>query len=890
MRALLAGLALAHAVMAADVYGVVEAESRAVPLSGALVILRGSGREWRTVTDAQGAYRFSRVDPDGRYTLEATAEGFRPGRLDEVQAGYVNVRLSLADFRQSVVVRAGLLRVDSNAPDVSQTVAASELRQLPSGTRSLPKFALLDPHVRQVVGLGGDGNNGARLSINAGSYRHTSYLLDGVINYDWIFANGPYQPVPLGAAEEVQVISSQYTAQYGTTTTGSVKVTTRSGSNDMHGEAFGIVRPSGVQAAPPLSSFRVPNEREQWGASVGGAVRRDRTFYFLNYERVLQDRGAYIQSPRPGFFTGATNEYFALARIDHSVARDHLLSLRTNGWHYENNNANDRVSGYNQPSYGRMERTQSWGGQFADRWLIGRVLNQFRANFASYFPDSAFPLTPSAGIVRASYSVEGNSTNNWVHARMTDLSDVAAFAWGRHNLKFGAERTHVVAKDYSNTPFGTYTFAAGPPAPGEHPIQYTQTFGTINFQYGETALNAFVQDDFRISPRLSANLGLRYEDQSVTAGRNLAPRAGLAWDLRGDGKTVVRAGGGVFYDQLYLYVYRRFYMFGLSSPQRSITIPWGAAGFPRYPESLGVAPGGASAARLNLYLPAGRMLNPYSLQYSLSVERELPGRWVATVDGLHAHTLRQYRVNDINHPSEFPRTAPGQIRPGAAADATRPDSTYRGLAVRDVGVIENSSSSIYDALNFGIRRRFDKRVNLEAHYVIASSAAYSMFYADANSGIPNDWTDWGPAERAPSDFFQHHRFVASATVEMPWNTRLGLVGIAASGMPVNPLTGNDNNGDTYLSDRPIGFGRNSFRGPAQANLDVALSKQVRLFELLDAEVRLEGFNVFNRNNYITVNGIYGEGPAPRATFLAPIAGINNTDPSRQLQVSVRLTF
>lgn len=894
MRTLLSWLLLAVTVLAADIHGVVEAESRPVPISGALVVLRGNGREWRAVTDTHGAYLFGGVDANGLYTLETTAEGFGAALRADLRLASdserVDVKLALADFRQSVVVQSGLLRVDSNAPEVSQTVEGAELRQLPTGTRSLPKFALLDPHVRQVVGLGGDGANGSRLSINAGSYRHTAYILDGVINYDWIYANGPYQPVALGAAEEMQVISNQYTAQYGTTTTGSVKVITRSGSNDLHGEAFGILRPSGLQAAPPLSIFRVPNERKQWGASAGGPLSRDKTFYFLNYEQLIQNRGAYIQSPKPAFFVGNTGEYFALARVDHYLTQDHLLSLRTNGWHYGNNNANDRVSGFNQPNYGRLERTQSWGGQAADRWLIGGVLNQFRLNFASYFPDSAVPLAPSVGITRPSYSVGGNSTSSWLHSQILDISDVAAFAWGRHNFKLGAARSHVVAKDYSSTPLGTYTFAAGAPQAGEHPTQYAQTFGAINVKYGETAVNAFVQDDFRISPRLSANLGLRYEYQSVTVGRNFAPRAGLAWDVAGDGKTTVRAGAGVFYDQLYLYVYRRFYSLGLTSPQRSLTMPWGAAGFPTYPQSLTSLPTGASAALLNLYLPADRLRNPYSLQYSLSLERQLPSHWVATVDGLYAHTLRQYRVNDINRPAAFVRTVPGQIRSGTAADSTRRFTTYGGLAVRDIGVIENSSSSIYDALNFGLRRKFQNRLNLEAHYVISSSATYSMFYADANSGIPNDWNNWGSAERAPSDFFQHHRFVASGTLELPWGTRFSAVGLVASGLPVNPLTGSDNNGDTYSSDRPVGFGRNSVRGPLQANLDVTLGKQVRLFERLHAEVRLEAYNVFNRNNYITLNNVYGEGPTPRATFLAPIAGINNTDPSRQLQASLRLLF
>jgi len=217
---------LCGAVYGAELQGVVSAESRGVPLSGAVVVLRGAGREWRAVTGAQGVYRFQDLDAAARYSLEASAEGFRllvreDVRLTE-ESEHLDLKLTLSDFRQSVVVEAGILRVDSNAPELSQTIDSQALRELPSGNRNLTKVALLDAHVRQVVGLGGDGNNGYRLSFNAGSYRHTSFLLDGVINYDWIFANGPYQPVSLGAAEEMQVITNQYSAQYGTTTTGAV--------------------------------------------------------------------------------------------------------------------------------------------------------------------------------------------------------------------------------------------------------------------------------------------------------------------------------------------------------------------------------------------------------------------------------------------------------------------------------------------------------------------------------------------------------------------------------------------------------------------------------------------------------------------------------------------
>jgi hypothetical protein len=157
-----------------------------------------------------------------------------------------------------------------------------------------------------------------------------------------------------------------------------------------------------------------------------------------------------------------------------------------------------------------------------------------------------------------------------------------------------------------------------------------------------------------------------------------------------------------------------------------------------------------------------------------------------------------------------------------------------------------------------------------------------MFYADANSGVPNEWwPGWDQYERGPSDFHQPHRLVADAAVRFPFSTQLSVVAIAASGLPVNPITGRDNNGDSYTVDRPIGLGRSSFRGPAQVSIDVAGAKRIRLGGTLQLEGRVEVFNLLNRQNFLKVNNIYGEGPSPVSTFLPPVAGITNVAPSRQ---------
>src|SRR5205823_614091 len=105
--------------------------------------------------------------------------------------------------------------------------------------------------------------------------------------------------------------------------------------------------------------------------------------------------------------------------------------------------------------------------------------------------------------------------------------------------------------------------------------------------YGETLASAFVQDNWKISPRLTANLGLRYEFQSITQDRNnFAPRIGAAFDVFGDRRTIIRGGAGIFYDQYYFYITRRFFLQGVNSPTATITLPWGAPGFPTFPASV----------------------------------------------------------------------------------------------------------------------------------------------------------------------------------------------------------------------------------------------------------------------------------------------------------------
>ncbi len=162
-----------------------------------------------------------------------------------------------------------------------------------------------------------------------------------------------------------------------------------------------------------------------------------------------------------------------------------------------------------------------------------------------------------------------------------------------------------------------------------------------------------------------------------------------------------------------------------------------------------------------------------------------------------------------------------------------------------------------------------------------------MLFGEPDTGIPENFRTSESLERAPSDFHQPQRFVAQGLWELPFKTQLSFVATLASGLPVNPLTGEDTNGDGYRQDRPFGFGRNSFRTPMQQSFDVSLARRFALGERMRLELRAEGFNLTNHSNYIKLNNFYGNGSTPDSEFLTPLAGVANSDPGRQFQFGAR---
>ncbi|NUQ27180.1 MAG: TonB-dependent receptor [Acidobacteriaceae bacterium] len=871
-----------------SVHGKLKAQDGAA-VSGALVeVTDNSGRSFTVSSSADGSFAISGLPVDAPYTLVVEALGFEtmrrnvlPGETD------LDLALNVDPLQQEITVFAQeeLLKT---TPEISSTLSSQEVTQLPSVSRSLAQFALLDVRAKNTAGSGSDGRTGTRLSLNNQSFRFTQYLLDGSTNFDFVLSNGPQQNVSLSSVGEFTVQTNTFPAQYGRASGGVVLVATKAGTDQLHGEAFAIVRPSGIQAAPPVSTFHVPNQKLQWGSTIGGPIRRGRTNFLTSYEQLQQERGAFIQSPATGFFTGKLDSYIGLARIDHKWSEHQFTTLRFNGDYLTTNNLNDTVGGFVQASAARTDVQQSFAGQLTQRSLFATWLNDFRISYASALPLWYSPITPSISIVRPSYATTGGSSLEHLRTGAFQIMDTMSKTWKQHQFTFGGDYLHEKAGyNLISTPLGTYTFAAGAPTPGQMPLRYNVTVGNSNLSYGQELMSAHFQDDWKLTTRFTANLGLRYDYQSNASGRtNLQPRLGLAWNPFGDGDTVIRAGAGLFYDQLYGQLQRNALNVGPDATTASYTIS-----NPSYPTPPAVS---GAQDRRDIYLLCPTLNNPYTMQLSAGIEQRLLHGFVLEMDAAFLASRHQLILVNQNAPTRFIRTAAGQARTAAAANATRPYLNYRRsdgttIPVANVQQVSNTGNSRNPSAGVRIRRNFANHFEFQASYLYSSNITNVFFTGGNNTGTPSV-SGITAGENGPSDFFQRHRLVAYGVVDLPYAFRLSGTTTAASGLPVNPLTGVDNDGDGIASDRPVGFSRNSFHGALQAQTDLALTRTFSFFEKVRVETRAEFANVFNHNNFVKLTTTYGNTVTPGSTFLLPQAGIQNSDPSRQIQFATRILF
>jgi len=486
------------------------------------------------------------------------------------------------------------------------------------------------------------------------------------------------------------------------------------------------------------------------------------------------------------------------------------------------------------------------------------------------------------------------------------------------------------------------------------PQFYQQGFGDPinNFTRPWTAF--YGQDSWQIGSSLTINYGLRYELDSQfgaldTDRNNLAPRVSFAWDPFKSRKTVVRGGWGLFYSPVYGQITNVVMTLNNINNVRQIAqvfVPLtGAPGNPALTSAAifqtlfaqgkvqctTPAPGNAACitpadlAQFGIFpsnvgpLPPLSVVfsgqpgykNPDSMQTEFGIERELGRGFTVSGSYIHVRTRHLPIAIDAN---ALP--APVTIAANGAAlrnwNTRLPNPTnaapcagaaivtcFANPLILQNNVYSSIASATYNGGILEVKKRFSNHASLMANYTFSKAIDDST---DFNSDFsPNDQTNLA-AERALSNFNQRHKIVVASVLESPWHGFLSGFQLSPivrynSGHPFNLLAGSDVNGDRHsTNDRPIGVGRNTGRGPNYFDVDLRLSRSIGLGERAHLQLIAEGFNIFNRTNFASVNNVVGafiSNPNVQGnSALAPNQplGFTSTFPKRQVQIGARVVF
>jgi hypothetical protein len=984
MLTALAVPALAQSPNTSSIIVVVVDQTGARVVDATVTLVNGATATIREArSDSTGTIAFSALPLTGTYTITVTKAGFNAESVTNLalragETATVNVKLVASGGKTEVTVFGTAQGVRAD-PQIGARLDSETIDEAPILGRKVTTLPLFNAAFRQGKGTGDLFVNATYFVTGGGSRRTTTYTLDGANNDEGWGRQTMLATVPVGAIEEVAVLSNAFSAEYGWTAGPALNIVTKSGTNAVHGETLYMARPGAWQATsfstkgfcapdvatcvtPPtlkaINPADVPDALNQFSGSFGAPLIRERTFVFATADYTMQDRTTYLSPALPAFvlppdghldYEGNYRQTLVNARLDHKWSSSHSLMVRGNLDRFYDTNPNDAVGGTSAPSVARKYSRQSWSTQANLTSVVSPTLvNEGRLAYLNGDPVTRWEAQDLSTTYTRGGSVPftiGQSRLSDLHGRQIQLSDTLTWSKGVHTVRFGGSFAQHHSGGQGNEPgfavLGTFTFLATSTAPIEQlrlqdVQQYTQpvSYGITSYELNQWLISGYAQDTARVSRDVTLDLGMRYDRQTLTdATTNVEPRLGAAWHPNGDARTVVRAGYGMYYTQVQSNLIGTALLSGLDGyttytatpgqygfptclvapcvplqfdprtvppsqlPARDITIRAGDRDFYR-----------AQFARYGLnfdLLPnyPDEFANPRSQVFSVGAEREVMKGLFAGTDYVKQHWSNLARTIDLNAPAPFDRSAIGQTRSVAAANATRPILPVNG-GVRQVNVLTNLGVSDYDGLQAQISYRGSARMHLAFSYTL--SKATNTTEPDGNGAGPNDSNSarLGAIERGPSVVDQRHRAVISFAYDFPYNITAGTVTQLASARPFNATTGIDNNGDGANNDRPVingaVIGKSAFRGTGTQDVSLFVEGRLKGSGGRSVLLRLEGFNLFNHGNILgRAQTTYGDTAAVNSTFGQVVSvgtaanalpALANIDPPRMAQLQVRFLF
>ena len=834
------------------------------------------------------------------------------------------------------------------------------------------------------------------------------------------------------AVLEFQVLTNSYSSEFGRSAGGVVNAVTRAGTNQFHGSLFEFLRNSKLDAKnffdQPTAPIP-PLKRNQFGGVVGGPIHKDRTFFFGAFESLIDRLGlsgvtsvptvaarqgqlptgqikvnpaiqpfldTLFPAPNGRDLGGGvaqylfsrsqpTDEYFAQGRIDHRFSASNSLFGR---YTFDNGNV-DRPPTVKLPVTSTKERSRNQYVTLEYQHVFSPLLlNTLRLGFNRSDHESinqhTIDIPPSLtwlpGQPLGYLTISGVVTENFGDYRLPRLDrlnnyqvgDTVFISRGRHGIKIGFDSQRIQFNQNTTSQVGgllTFTslsnFLQGVPSQFDFAIP-----GGVDPDrgYRQRLFAFFAQDDIRLRPNLTVNLGLRYEfttvptevngkisnlrnvtDPALNVGgqwyanpslKNFAPRLGVAWDPFGNGKTSIRAGFGIFDDEILPKYY--FFSGSLNPPytQRSSVVN------PQFPNLL--ATFDPLRVKYQLQTTNYYLQNPYALQFNLNVQRSLPGDWTLGVGYSGSRGLHLLRIGDAN-------LAPSTVVNGIKIYQPllgRSNSNFASITQRIT-----DAQSFYNALQVSALKQLSHGLRAQISYT------FSRSIDDASGVNSQDFTNGSPyvfdyydrkADRGLSTFWAQHVFVGNWSYELPFgNSMKGAGALLLKGWQLNSITtvqtghpfevrlgfnrsGNLNTVNYAMHERPdlkpgysnnpiLGdparwwdinafqlqpatfdnagrqitgqrgnLGRNTLIGPSLVNFDLSVMKVFPVDEARRFEFRAEMFNLPNHPNFNVPSGLtaFSNVSATGVPTIAPNWGVISTTvtTSRQIQFGLKLIF